>query len=83
MRCIFPPTSGLQPWLFLGLIAVFIGEKVVTNSPTLAHWLHHADAIAALGVSIIVIYVSFNLGKRTIGCFTGQRPEGNERHHRA
>jgi divalent metal cation (Fe/Co/Zn/Cd) transporter len=62
--------------VILGLIAVFIGEKVVTNSPTLAHWLHHADAIAALGVSIIVIYVSFNLGKRTIAALLDSAPKG-------
>ena len=52
--------------VILGLIAVLIGQKFVTNSPTLAHWLSHADAIAALGVSVIVVYISVQLGRRTI-----------------
>jgi cation diffusion facilitator family transporter len=62
--------------VILGLIAVFIGEKVVTNSPTLAHWLHHADAFAALGVSVIVIYVSLRLGKKTIAALLDSAPKG-------
>jgi len=62
--------------VIFGLIAVLIGKKFVTNSPTLAHWLSHADAIAALGVSVIVIYVSIQLGRRTIDGLLDSAPKG-------
>ena len=62
--------------VILGLIAVLIGQKFVTNSPTLAHWLHHADAIAALGVSAIVVYISIQLGRRTINGLLDSAPKG-------
>ena len=62
--------------VILGLIAVLIGQKFVTNSPTLAHWLSHADAIAALGVSVIVVYISIQLGRRTINGLLDSAPKG-------
>ena len=62
--------------VIFGLIAVLIGQKLVTNSPTLAHWLSHADAIAALGVSVIVVYVSIQLGRRTISGLLDSAPKG-------
>ena len=62
--------------VIVGLIIVFIGQKLVTNSPTLAGWLSHADAIAALGVSVIVVYVSIRLGRRTISALLDTAPEG-------
>ena len=62
--------------VIFGLIAVLIGQKFVTNSPTLAHWLHHADAIAALGVSVIVVWVSIQLGRRTINALLDSAPKG-------
>ena len=62
--------------VIFGLLAVLIGKKFVTNSPTLAHWLSHADAIAALGVSVIVIYVSIQLGRRTIDGLLDSAPKG-------
>ena len=62
--------------VIFGLIAVLIGQKIVTNSPTLAHWLSHADAIAALGVSVIVVYISIQLGRRTINGLLDSAPKG-------
>ena len=62
--------------VILGLIAVLIGQKFVTNSPTLAHWLSHADAVAALGVSVIVVYISIQLGRRTVNGLLDSAPKG-------
>jgi len=39
-------------------------------------WLHQADAVAALGVAIIVIYVSVQLGARTIKGLLDTAPDG-------
>lgn len=47
--------------VILGLIGVTISKQL----PGLA-WLKEADAVAAIGVAVIVIFVSYNLGKRTI-----------------
>ena len=47
--------------VILGLIGVKIGEWV----PKLG-FLHKADAVAALGVALIVVYVSIELGIRTV-----------------
>ena len=46
--------------VILGLILVLVSDKV--GLP----WLAQADAIAALGVSAIVVFVSLKLGKKTI-----------------
>ncbi len=46
--------------VIVGLFFVLIAEKV----PSLS-FLHKADAVAALGVALIVIYVSLELGYRT------------------
>lgn len=62
-----------------GLVLITLGEilKKYTNvSPVVTTWLHRADAIAALGVSIIVIYVSLELGKRTIDGLLDTAPKG-------
>jgi cation diffusion facilitator family transporter len=62
-----------------GLVLITIGEllKKYTNVPeVVTTWLHRADAIAALGVSIIVIYVSIQLGKRTIQGLLDEAPQG-------
>jgi divalent metal cation (Fe/Co/Zn/Cd) transporter len=46
---------------------VILGLALVLASKTLRlPWLAKADAVAALGVSAIVIFVSFKLGKKTI-----------------
>src|SRR5207302_4207846 len=47
--------------VILGLASVKLGELV----PSLG-WLRQADAIAALCVSVIVIWISWNLGRRTV-----------------
>ena len=39
-------------------------------------WLHQADAVAALGVAVIVIYVSVQLGARTIKGLLDTAPDG-------
>ena len=62
-----------------GLILVTLGEFLKTRafvSESLIVWLHRADAIAALGVSVIVIYVSVRLGKRTIYGLLDRAPKG-------
>jgi cation diffusion facilitator family transporter len=62
--------------VIVGLALVFIGQRIITNSPALADWLTHADAIAALGVSVIVVYVSIRLGRRTIAALLDTAPKG-------
>jgi cation diffusion facilitator family transporter len=47
--------------VIFGLAAVLVGELV----PSLS-FLKHADAVAALGVAMIVIYISLQLGRRTV-----------------
>jgi len=46
--------------VILGLLLVLVSDKV--GLP----WLAQADAIAALGVSAIVVFVSLKLGKKTV-----------------
>jgi cation diffusion facilitator family transporter len=57
--------------VIIGLIGVAISKYV----PALK-WMHQADAVAAIGVAIIVIYVSFQLGKRTIEVLLDTVPNG-------
>jgi cation diffusion facilitator family transporter len=59
-----------------GLIAVSIGELIKNSNPGLASWLFRADAIAALGVSAIVIYVSVRMGRRSISTLMDSAPHG-------
>lgn len=59
--------------VILGLIGVLIARKV----PGL-QYLTKADAVAALGVALIVIYVSVKLGIRTIHGLLDTAPEGME-----
>lgn len=64
-----------------GLILLTLGKFLEANtavSPVVIKWLNMADAIAALGVSIIVIYVSVELGKRTIEGLLDNAPKGLE-----
>jgi cation diffusion facilitator family transporter len=56
-----------------GLALVWLGKKVL---PGLAGVLHRADAVAALGVAFIVLFVSYRLGKRTIDVLLDRAPEG-------
>ncbi len=58
--------------VILGLILLKISEFV----PKFA-WLDKADAVAALGVAVIVIYISFQLGSRTIMGLLDTAPKGS------
>jgi cation diffusion facilitator family transporter len=56
-----------------GLVLVWLGRKVL---PGHAGILDRADAVAALGVAFIVLFVSYRLGKRTIDVLLDRAPEG-------
>jgi cation diffusion facilitator family transporter len=57
--------------VIVGLVLVWIGEQYFQLSN-----LHKADSIAALGVAAIVIYVSFELGMRTVHALLDTAPKG-------
>jgi cation diffusion facilitator family transporter len=57
-----------------GLIAVKIADRV----PGL-DWLRGGDAVAALGVSGIIVWVSVALGRRTVDALLDRAPAGMER----
>ena len=59
--------------VILGLACVKLGEWI----PSLA-WLSGADAVAALGVSVLVIWVCWQLGKRTVDALVDSAPAGME-----
>ena len=56
-----------------GLGGVLLADRLHGSA---AQWLYRADAIAALGVSVIVIYVSFRLGQRTVAALMDRAPGG-------
>jgi cation diffusion facilitator family transporter len=56
-----------------GLALVLIGQKLM---PGRAGFLGRADAVAALGVALIVLFVSYRLGKRTIDVLLDSAPDG-------
>jgi cation diffusion facilitator family transporter len=57
--------------VIVGLVGVLIGGKF----PALK-FLHNADAVAALGVAIIVVWISLQLGKRTVQALLDGAPLG-------
>ncbi len=57
--------------VFIGLIGLWLSERF----PALA-WLRHADAVAAIFVALIVLYVSWELGARTVAALLDAAPEG-------
>ena len=59
--------------VILGLACVKAGELF----PALT-WMQEADAVAALGVSALVIWVSWRLGRRTIDALVDKAPAGME-----
>jgi cation diffusion facilitator family transporter len=61
--------------VILGLALAWIGEMASDSFPVLKH-LEKADAISALGVALIVIYVSVELGMRTIQGLLDTAPKG-------
>jgi cation diffusion facilitator family transporter len=56
-----------------GLACVKLGEWA---SPL--GWLREADAVAALGVSVLVIWVCWQLGRRTVDALVDSAPAGME-----
>jgi len=59
--------------VIVGLVLVWLGQNVF---PAAAHILHRADAVAALGVAVIVFFVSFRLGRRTMDVLLDRAPDG-------
>jgi cation diffusion facilitator family transporter len=57
----------------LGLVCVLVGQRF----PALA-FLKNADAVAALGVSALVVWVSVQLGRRTVDALLDSAPSGME-----
>ncbi|MDM8005563.1 MAG: cation diffusion facilitator family transporter [Phycisphaerae bacterium] len=58
--------------VILGLVGVRLGDMY----PQHGSWLSRADSVAALGVALIVIYVSLRLGKRTLQALLDTAPAG-------
>jgi cation diffusion facilitator family transporter len=56
-----------------GLALVWLGRNIL---PEYSKALAKADALAALGVAFIVIFVSYKLGKRTIAVLLDSAPDG-------
>ena len=56
-----------------GLALVWLGQNVF---PGAAKVLVRADAVAALGVALIVLFISYRLGKRTIDVLLDRAPDG-------
>jgi cation diffusion facilitator family transporter len=59
--------------VILGLVCVKAGAWFPA-----AEWLRQADAVAALCVSAIVVWVSWTLGRRTLDALIDRAPEGME-----
>ena len=59
--------------VILGLALVWLGRHAATRHAAL---LEKADALAALGVAFIVLFVSYRLGRRTIDVLLDRAPEG-------
>ena len=57
--------------VIVGLVGVWLSSELPG-----AAWLTKADAVAALGVAVIVIYVSMQLGSRTIQGLLDHAPRG-------
>lgn len=60
--------------VILGLICVMVSGRVSSLS-----FLHHADAVAAIGVALIVVYISGQLTIRTIQALLDVAPSGLEK----
>jgi cation diffusion facilitator family transporter len=52
--------------VILGLVILRLAPLIEANTKIPVEWMYRADAIAALGVSGIVVYVSYKLGRKTI-----------------
>lgn len=62
-------------WSSSVVIAGLIGVVLAESIPALA-FLKQADAVAALGVAVIVIIVSLRLGRRTVQALVDTAPDG-------
>lgn len=62
-------------WSSTVVILGLIGVRLAGANPQLS-FLHRADAVAALGVAVIVIFVSLQLGKRCIDGLMDAAPAG-------
>ena len=56
--------------VLLGLVGVLVAQKMQLP------WLTHADTVAALGVAVIVIWVSVRLGKNSVDDLLDRIPAG-------
>ncbi|MCK7527552.1 MAG: hypothetical protein MZV64_63075 [Ignavibacteriales bacterium] len=65
--------SGARPSSSAGWPSSWLGQKLL---PGRAAFLNRADAVAALGVAFIVLFVSYRLGKRTIDVLLDSAPDG-------
>jgi cation diffusion facilitator family transporter len=64
-------------WSSAVVIAGLIAVKTADLFPRLA-WLRGGDAVAALGVSALIVWVSVRLGRRTIDALLDSAPAGME-----
>ncbi|MDP2914672.1 MAG: cation-efflux pump [Candidatus Aminicenantes bacterium] len=56
-----------------GLLLVWLGKHVFHRQ---AELLQKADAVSALGVAFIVLFISYKLGKRTVDVLLDRAPDG-------
>jgi cation diffusion facilitator family transporter len=64
-------------WSSAVVILGLIGVKLASHFPAL-EWLQEADAVAALCVSAIVVWISWQLGRRTVDALLDSAPAGME-----
>jgi cation diffusion facilitator family transporter len=64
-------------WSSAVVIGGLIAVKVAEWFPRLG-WLRGGDAVAALGVSVIIVWISVRLGRRTIDALLDSAPAGME-----
>jgi len=59
--------------VIVGLLLVLLGKRAFARH---AEIFQKADAVAALGVAFIVLFVSYKLGKRTVDVLLDRAPDG-------
>jgi cation diffusion facilitator family transporter len=62
--------------VLVGLVGVLLARWLPVHAGVRAGWLRHADAVAALGVSAIVVGVCLRLGRRAIDALLDAAPHG-------
>ncbi len=63
-------------WSSAVVILGLVGVRLSSVFPAHASWLAKADAVAAIGVAVIVVVVSLRLGRRTIQGLLDTAPAG-------